>query len=268
VDEALSEDVLADLAAGIVQYGLGRPTDRRRLEGILLPCGFLVKVPDAECEVSVFLYPASATQQTSRFVHFILPQLFLSRLKARVIRHRYHHHLLSQAQKQEQELDALLKQAAQPRLHLEALEQLSADISRKQATFVETLSELEEQLETVRVNLRNVTLLMDDALWGEQRQRAQQLLTADMALFTEQIETDLRYLRITQQQADLALQTLLTVTGVRGTQWERRITLLLGMFAVMAVAQVFPELAWWWRLGLIGLGGIAVGLGYWWLRQR
>jgi hypothetical protein len=94
----------------------------------------------------------------------------------------------------------------------------------------------------MRVNLRNVTLLMDDELWGEQRQRARQLLTADMALFAEQIETDLRYLRITQQQADLALQTLLTVTGVRGTQWERRMTLLLGMFAVMAVAQVFPEL--------------------------
>jgi hypothetical protein len=109
---------------------------------------------------------------------------------------------------------------------------------------------------------------MDDALWGEQRQRGQQLLTADMALFTEQIETDLRYLRITQQQADLALQTLLTVTGVRGTQWERRMTLLLGVFAVMAVAQAFPELAWWWRLVLIGLGSIAVGLGYWWLRQR
>jgi hypothetical protein len=268
VDEALSEDMLAELAAEIVQYGLGRSTDRRRLEGILLPCGFFVMVPDAECEVSVLLYPASANQQTSRFVHFILPQLFLSRLKARVIRHRYHHHLLPQAQKQEQELDALLKQAAQPRLHLEALEQLSADISRKQATFVETLSELEEQLETIRVNLRNVTLLMDDALWGEQRQRAQQLLTADMALFTEQIETDLRYLRITQQQADLALQTLLTVTGVRGTQWERRMTLLLGVFAVMAVAQAFPELAWWWRLVLIGLGSIAVGLGYWWLRQR
>jgi hypothetical protein len=153
-------------------------------------------------------------------------------------------------------------------LHLEALEQLSADISRKQAAFVETLSELEEQLETMRVNLHNVTLLMDDALWGEQRQRAQQLLTADMALFAEQIETDLRYLRITQQQADLAPQTLLTVTGVRGTQWERRMTLLLGMFAVMAVAQAFPELAWWWRLVLIGLGAIAVGLGYWWLRQR
>jgi hypothetical protein len=109
---------------------------------------------------------------------------------------------------------------------------------------------------------------MDDALWGEQRQRAQQLLTAEMALFAEQIETDLRYLRITQQQADLALQTLLTVTGVRGTQWERRMTLLLSVFAVMAVAQVFPELAWWWRLSLIGLGAIAVGLGYWWLRQR
>jgi hypothetical protein len=45
-------------------------------------------------------------------------------------------------------------------------------------------------------------------------------------------------------------------------------TLLLGVFAVMAVAQAFPELAWWCRLGLIGLGGIAVGLGYWWLRQR
>jgi len=268
VDEDLSEDLLTELAVEIVRQGLGHFNEPRRLEGILLSCGFFVKVPDTEREVLLLLYPAPATRKASHFVHFILPQLFLSRLKMRVIRNRYYHHLLPQAQKQEQELDALLKQAAQPRFHLEALEQLSVDISRKQANFVETLSELEEQLETMKVNLHNVTLLMDDEIWGEERQRVQQLLTADMALFTEQIETDLRYLRITQQQADLALQTLLTVAGVRGTQWERRITLFLGVFAVMTIAQVFPELAWWWRLVLIGLGCIAVGLGYWWLRRR
>jgi len=268
VDENLSEDLLTKLAVGIVRQGLGHSTESRRLEGISLSCGFFMGVPDAEREASVLLYPASATRQASRFVHFILPQLLLSRIKSQVIRNRYYRFLLPQAQKQEQALDALLKQAAQPRLHLEALEQLSTEISRKQAAFVETLSELEEQLEIMRVNLRNVSLLMGDEVWGEERRRAQQLLTADMALFTEQIETDLRYLRITQQQADLALQTLLTVAGVRGTQWERRITLLLGIFTVMAIAQVFPELAWWWRLALIGLGGIVIFLGYWWLRRR
>ncbi|MFN3422528.1 MAG: hypothetical protein ACK40X_12480, partial [Armatimonadota bacterium] len=196
------------------------------------------------------------------------PQLLLSRIKARVIAEAYHRHLLPQAQRQEQMLDALLKQSAERHLPLEMLERLSVDISRQQATFIESISTLEEQLQTLRVCMRNIELLLDDPLWGEQRQRAKQRLTSNIALLVEQMETDLRYLRITQQQADLALQSLLTVTGVRGTQWERRMTLLLGIFAVMAIAQAFPELAWWWRLALIGLGGIIVGLGYWWMKKR
>ena len=55
---------------------------------------------------------------------------------------------------------------------------------------------------------------------------------------------------------------------------RRRITLLLGVFAVMGLAQVFPESpheampAWLWRLALISLGGTAAALGYAWLRSR
>lgn len=268
VDEGLSEDALTELALAVVQHGLGYLEKQTALEGILLPFGFFALVPDAERETMVLLYHSSATSQASRFVHFTLPQLLLNLIKARVIAEEYRHYLLPQAQNQEQNLDALLKQAAQPRLPLESLEWLGANISRQQAVFIESISTLEEQLQTLRVCIRNVELLLDDELWGEQRQMAKQLLTDNMALLMEQVESDLRYLRITQQQADLALASLITVGSVRSTQWERRITLLLFAFAVVELAQAFPEMSFWERLAIIALSIPIGAIGYWWLRNR
>ena len=268
INEGLSEDELVSLTKAIIENGLGKHISRMLPEGITLPFGFFTLVSEEGLEAVVLLYLDSAAQDAANFVHRALPQLLLSRIKFRVIAKSYHQHLFPQTQEQEQMLDSLLKQAAQRNLPLEVLEHLSANISRQQATFIESISMLEEQLQTLQVCMRNIDLLLSDSIWNNQRQRAKRMLTSDIALFMEQVETDLRYFRITQQQADLALQSLLTITGVRGTQWERRMTLFFGIFAVMAIAQAFPELAWWWRLALIGLGSTAVGLGYWWLKKR
>lgn len=268
VDEGLSEEDFRRLAWAIIRHGPGYSEKQTAPEGILLPFGFLVPVPDAERETMVFLCPSSAASQASRFVHFTLPQLLLNLIKARAIAEDYNHNLLPQAQRQEQDLGTLLKQAAQPHLPLELLERLSANISRRQAAFIESISALEEQLQTLRVCLRNIELLLDDPLWGEQRQRAQQLLAGNMALLIEQVRSDLHYLRITQQQADLALASLMTVGSVRSTQWERRITLVLFAFTVIGLAQAFPELPWWGRLAIIALSIPLGALGYWWLRKR
>lgn len=268
VPEGLPENDLRGLAEAVLQQRRGYSAPGPPIESLLLPqSGFLAVLPDAREETFVLLYPGSAAQQAGRFVHAILPLLFLSRLKSRAIERNYML-ALSKAQDDEQELDALLKQAAQRHLHLEQLEQLSASISQRQATFIESISSLEEQRQTVQVNLRNIELLLEDPLWGEARQRAWQVLADKAQLLLEQIETGLHYLRITQQQADLALSSLMTIASVRGTQWERRITLLLFAFVVLELAQVFPELTWGWRLGLIGLGLPLGALAYWWLRRR
>lgn len=268
VDAGLSQDALRELTQEIVAGWVGQPISQRPGEGLLLPFGFFNLVPHEESEAVAVLYGPSAAPEAGRFVHAVLTQLLLSRRKAHVLADAYRRCFLRQAQTQERELDALLKEAAQWHSPLERLEHLSAAISQQQAAFIESLSTLEEQLQTLHVCNRNIELLLDDDAWSQQRQWARQLLTGDLALLMEQMETDLRYLRITQQQGDLALQSLLTVTGIRGTQWERRMTLLLGLFAVMATAQVFPELAWWWRLLLILLGGIVVGLGHWWVQRH
>lgn len=267
VEKNLSEDELTKLAVAIVRKGIARSVKQEAVEGICLPFGFFVLLPNIKPATAVLLYSESGTQGASRFVHFVLPQLLLSRLKAWAIADAYQKLLLPRAHKQEQTLDALLKQAAEPHLPLETLEQLSAEISREQAVFIEGISTLEEQLQTLRVCVRNVELLLSEPLWGKQRHWAEQQLTGDIALLVEQMETDLRYLRITQQQADLVLQSLLTITGVRGTHWERRTALILSIFTVVAAAQVFPELGWW-RFAVIGLGSIIVGLSYWWLRKH
>jgi hypothetical protein len=201
------------------------------------------------------------------FLHSVVPQLLLSRVKGRVARSEYYSGLLPGAREAETALDAVLKEAAEPRLGLEKLEALGARIARGQATLIESASSVEETIETLGVATRNLELVMEDPTWGDQRQVFEEPLLGDLRLLLEQMKTDLRYLMITRGQADLALQSLQTTAGVRGAQWERRLALLLAIFAFGGVAQVFLELAWGWRLGIV-LGGVPlVALGYMLLRR-
>lgn len=266
VDEAPSKDELTALARASWQGKEGSPP--KTLEGFTLPFGFFAPVPDAECEAVIFLYPPPAVQEASRFVHFVLPQLLLNLVKVRTIAENYRRQLLPRAQRQEQELDALLKRAANPRLSLEELELLNTSISRQQAAFIESISILEEWLETMRLCLRNLELLFDDQELGEERASVQRYMVDRIKLLVEQMEADRRYLHITRQQADIALQSLSTITGIREAQWERRMVILLGLFTVMELPQLFPELAWWWRLLLFLLGTAILALGYRWLKKR
>jgi hypothetical protein len=269
VDDATPEEALPGLAAAAVRAG-ARPA----LESVPLLGGLFAVVPDATRETLVLLYRAAAAGRVQRVVHSLLPQLVLSRLKVRRIAAGYDGSVRRGHEKEEETLDTLLKQAARPGLRLEELERLSIAISRQQTTLIEKISTLGEQLQTLNVGARNVERLLDDPVWHGQRELARPLLTGPLPLLVEQMESDLQYLRISEQQADRALASLTLTAGARGTQWGRRITLLLGVFAVMALAQVFPESphpalpAWLWRLGLIGVGGTAVALGYAWLRSR
>jgi len=55
---------------------------------------------------------------------------------------------------------------------------------------------------------------------------------------------------------------------VRAAQWNRRITLLLGIFVVLELPQAFPELSIPVRLALIGAGALALLLGNWYFTRR
>lgn len=252
-----NEDALNALIAEIVEAGGEASLPVSRPEGIPLAFGFLMPLPVAKQDTFVLLYPSSQTARVSRFVHYTLPQLLLCRQKALRIADEYHRFLLPRAQKQEQLLDSLLKQALKSKISLEQLEQLSTDISRQQASFVEILSILEDWLNIMRVNLHNVELLLRDTVWNDQQQAHQQL-TGIMSLQIKQMETDLCYLNTTQKQADLVLQSLHTLVNVRETRWERRIAVLLGLFGITGAVIVFQDvLPWYWRIILL-LAGVAI----------
>lgn len=261
VKEGLPEDeeTLKALIAEIAEAaGISLPESR--LEGIPLAFGFLMPLPAAKHDTFVLIYPSSQTSRISRFVHYTLPQLLLCRQKALRIADEYHRSLLPRAQDQEQLLDSSLKQASKSKISLEQLEQLSTDISRQQASFVEILSILEDWLNTMRVNLHNVELLLRDPVWNDEQQAHRQL-TGIMSLQIKQMETDLCCLNTTQKQADLVLQSLNTLVSVRETRWERRIAVLLGLFGITGAVIVFQDvLQWYWRIILLLAGVVIV---YW-----
>lgn len=255
-DEEKLNSLIAEIAKAIGEASL----PGSRPEGIPLGFGFLIPLPAAKQDTFVLLYPSSQTARVSRFVHYTLPQLLLCRQKALRIADEYHSSLLPRAQNLEQLLDSLLKQALKSKISLEQLEQLSTDISRQQASFVEILSVLEDWLNTMRVNLHNMELLLRGPFWNDQQQARQQL-TGIMSLQIKQMETDLCYLNTTQKQVDLVLQSLNTLVGVRETRWERRIAVLLGLFGITGAVIVFQDvLPWYWRIILLLAGVVMV---YW-----
>jgi len=226
--------------------------------------GIALLVTEGEKEIMILLYPRKQENEISRFIYFLAPQLWLNRLKYRLIHERYYNTLYPSTQKQERELDDLLKQGLKTRLKLKKLEDLSTEISRCQAYFIESISMIEEAQESLRVSLRNMHLLLEDPIWEAQDRERARVLWDDMELFLEQVETDLRFWKITRQQSELALQNLLTVVGVREVQWERWITRILLFFAAIGFAQVFPNspIPWvsdtCWKIGFIVLGGVVV----------
>lgn len=262
VDEGLidNEDTLKNLMSEITKVIGDASLHRITMDGIYLVSGFLMMLPATSHDTFVLIYPSSQTSSVSRFVHYTLPQLFLSREKARRIFKEYNHSLLHDAEKQAQSLDSLLKQASKSRIVLEKLEQLSIDISSHEASFVEILSVMEDLLNTMRVNLHNMELLLGDPIWKD-RQQAYQCFTGMMSLQIKQMETDLCYLNTTQKRADLVLHNLLTLVEVSETRWDRRITILLGLFAITGAISVFQDvLAWERRLILLLVGFVFV---YW-----
>ncbi len=269
VQEGLSEAELHALCAEIAPH---RPcaaagTDAP-INGVLLPIGYLATVPDETRETFILLYHNTAGERAARFLHAILPQLILSLLKRRGVAQQYEP-LIAQAHRQEQEIDSLLKQSAEPRLKLEQLETLSARISDQQMHFIETISTLEELLQTLRISLRNLQLLFDDPLWGGCSAEAERLFASELQLLIEQLEADLRYLQITREQADRALQSLLTIASIRSTHWERRIALVATAFVVISVADLFGDvLTWQVRLAMLGFTLPLFLLLYLWLRRR
>jgi len=287
---AATDPIPADISDNVLERMARSLTPGLPVEGVLLGgcyVGFS-KGSGGTPDTYVVLYGESSTASAEQLVHLALPQIALARTKYRRIEEYYYEDLftvsgdhlgvgqsvpstglLAQARANEQVLDDLLWDASEKRLALEDLEGFSTDISARQADLVKALCTLEEASEALCVNIRNVERVLQVPLWGDARDSVYSLLTDDMALLQDQLAADLRGLRITQEQADRALQSLQTAAGIRVAQWERRMTVLLGVFAVMAPAQVWQtspvaglsDDRWRGLLVLAGAGAFALLFG-------
>jgi hypothetical protein len=229
--------------------------------------GLLALYPDAL--TACIVYTPAQTQPMSRLLHQILPPFLLNLLKIRRLREQYLQ-FKPQVQGEEGRLERLMAQARQAhQLSIEQIEQHSVQLAQQQAHYLETLSQIEEWQHTLKTLQDNLRRLLRDPLWRDGEQSAPaRLLLERVQLWIDQLHSDLHYFHITRRQADLHLQSLNTASGVRAAQWNRRITLLLGIFVVLELPQAFPELSIPVRLALIGAGALALLLGNWYFTRR
>ena len=215
------------------------------------------------------VYTPAQTQPMSRLLHQILPPFLLNLLKIRRLREQYLQ-FKPQVQGEEGRLERLMAQARQAhQLSIEQIEQHSVQLAHQQAHYLETLSQIEEWQHTLKTLQDNLRRLLRDPLWRDGEQSAPaRLLLERVQLWIDQLHSDLHYFHITRRQADLHLQSLNTASGVRIAKWNRRITLLVGIFVVLELPQAFPELSIPARLALIGAGALAMLLGNWYFTRR
>jgi len=215
------------------------------------------------------VYTPAQTQPMSRLLHQILPPFLLNLLKIRRLREQYLQ-FKPQVQGEEGRLERLMAQARQAhQLSIEQIEQHSVQLAQQQAHYLETLSQIEEWQHTLKTLQDNLRRLLRDPLWRDGEQSAPaRLLLERVQLWIDQLHSDLHYFHITRRQADLHLQSLNTASGVRIAKWNRRITLLVGIFVVLELPQAFPELSIPARLALIGAGALALLLGNWYFTRR
>jgi DnaJ-domain-containing protein 1 len=277
---AASVDYLGDAECWCLMRTDGEPDEhalRAAIQRLALPPdgylafatqgGRLALYPDTL--TACIVYTPAQTQPMSQLLHHILPPFLLNLLKIRRLREQYLQ-FKPQVQGEEEQLERLMARARQAhRLSIEQIEGQSVQLAQQQAHYLETLSKIEEWAHTVETLRDNLRRLLRDPLWldGEASEPARRLLEPVQRLI-DQMRSDLHYFHITRQQADLHLQSLNTASGVRTAQWERRITLLLGIFVVLELPQAFPELPIAWRLALIAAGALVLVVSSWYLARR
>jgi hypothetical protein len=231
--------------------------------------GLLALYPDAL--TCCLVYTPAQTQPMSQLLHQLLPPFLLNLLKIRLLRERERYpRLKQQVAQQEKQLEQQMAHAREAHgLSIEQIEQHSVQLAQQQAHYLEALSKIEEWLHTLKTLQDNLRRLLRDPLWldGEASEPARRMLEP-IQLRIDQMQSDLHYFHITRQQADLHLQSLNTASGVRTAQWNRGITLLLGIFVVLELPQAFPELPIAWRLALIAAGALVLVVSSWYLTRR
>ena len=210
----------------------------------------------------VFLYEAGTEKNAiAALAYQMLPALALIALKWFQIKADYDANLLRAAESAENTLESATRAVSIESLRVAALEGHSGAMAVGQIALNRALADINSRLQTLKINARNLERLRHDARWGAQPSQLLPFET-DFALLIEQIEADSHYIGLTSNEATRKLDYLKTVTEIHTAQNERLIAYVLAAFTAFSASQIFPELSWEWRGGIIAVSALAIGAAY------
>lgn len=263
-------------AASLFESLLGEPV--RHLQTVELPWGVFAVPAGVGQEIAVLLVQSKdeARREAAQLLNHLMPNFLVSTLKGRRIIREYESFHLPGLRELEFGLEAHLTSLEKSSRRLESLEKASDRITRQQLALADQQHVCEEKLETLRVNIGNIERPLK-AMYQRSPEygRIEALLADPLRWRAEQIATDLRFTAKTYALAEQVLQGVNTLAQVRSARWERRVTLMLGLFVAFGVAQAFPERpapdnyqTLWWRLALVVITTAFIYGVVWWLSRR
>ncbi|OQY28652.1 MAG: hypothetical protein B6244_06295 [Candidatus Cloacimonetes bacterium 4572_55] len=255
-------DTAKEIANDLLTSWPGKKKDFELLE---MDWGHLAICSQEDIWLMLCYEDAKSKQLGENLIFSVLPSLFLAQAKNKDQMKKWEETLYPEIQGVEKDLDEQLNRIwpqtdcrrevkSLQKNALNKLEDATDTIACYQTQFAEKLSQGEELLKTMQINTNNIKSLLNDPCLVSQQARLNDLLIVEYQHQAGQVESDLAYMHITQTQSNRVLEGIDAMARVRSGRWERRTTILLGLFVALEIGQTFSE-HWlknpWERLGVI-----------------
>jgi hypothetical protein len=217
------------------------PDDTFQIDLVEVACGFFATSAELEKVVWVLLVwnDDDARTQAARLINAITPPFMLAWLKARHIKQEYEDDIAPKSYQAETDVETALSQKTKQTNKLKALEEFSLQTSLASSELTRQIDHSEERLVTLDINKENLENLLKDQVFRPGEALMDSLLVAPIRLTIDQIKTDLRYVTLQQKRAKDARENSNAIVGILTNRWTRRITIVLGVFAIFGVVQAF-----------------------------
>ena len=215
--------------------------DPFQIDLVEVACGFFATSAELEEVVWVLLVwdEDDARTQAARLINAITPPFMLAWLKARHIKQEYENDIAPKSYQAETDLETALSLKTKQTNKLKALEEFSLHTSVASGELTKQVDHSEERLVTLEINKENLENLLKDQVFRPGEALMDSLLVAPIRLSIDQIKTDLRYVTLQQKRAKDARENSNAIAGILTNRWTRRITIVLGLFAIFGVVQAF-----------------------------
>lgn len=227
--------------------------------------GFVCASPDPDENVFVLLINDNdiSREEASYFLHWILPQLWIVKLKVPILRNRFES-ALPKMYEWEKQIHTKINEALSTSRHIEGLEKSIDQLTYLSLNLSEVLGQCVNYLQTIKVNSENLDRVLSDSPFKGSGNQLKDLLVFPIRSLIEQFNVDLAYAEMEKNRAEELIKNFNAMSQVRQARWERLTVVIFGVFVILGVADAFPELTkeenniyWYFRLaGVIGFGAL------------